>query len=1033
MNMKRILSIALVLGALAAILPVSGYAADDAKANDWTIYLRPAIRFGTDDRTLFILDILAPVYRGDKDILFLNAKFTPDDHDAWETNAGIGYRRLLADDRLILGGNFFYDHRKTARGNNFDQLGLGVEAMGELKGIGLTTRINYYQPLTGTKLGEGFAYEFFGNGIYGAGVEEPMTGFDYEAGVRIPWVSNYVETWAYAGGYHFFGSHVDNVNGFSSRLEVIPTDFVRLNFEYRNDNIDHDQYYGEVAFEVPFSIESLVAGKNPFTGLGSRIGGSRTLPERLVEPVRRDVDIVVKEGALSPEEAAANGDMVAGAIFVADNAPGGGDGSFEHPYNSLWTAAGDPRLGNGIDIVHVLRGDGSGMGCGGGLHSLTSPASPSGAPARQTPPTRTSSTSFRAIRVLFSGIVMNGPNQTILGLYFDEPANSGITIGSGASGAGLSIFSNIIDNPENNGIDYGNPGDLGAPGAPARIWGNTITNVGDSSFSTAGIYLNSYIGSVYANVYNNLIEDVWNEGSASGIFVAAGDGSFNGSITGNTISYIGAGYEAAGINVYADGDFNGVISGNRIFDIEAFDNDEVYAYGIHAEAGENFNGSISNNEIGGVWAGEAYWAEANGIYAAAEDGNFNGAINDNTVSEVWAEYTADGVQANGIAVDAGGNLNVSIAGNVVDDIWAGDTGGDAEANGIYAWADMGLAGSIHDNTVSSIFAGDADGDVFALGIGGESDSGVFSGDIYGNTVTGVSAEDCSGDAFAAGLGINPYGWWWEEDGGTVTGSIHNNTVSEIFADYADDSTYALGIVGWSGYDNDYLGSVSNNSVSGVYSNDWSDGISIWGRDVSGAISGNTVGGVVSDNDNAYGIEAHAFYDLTSSISGNTISGVNGDYLGCGIYAGGDGVVAGVIDNNTITGITSAYDVEGVYLWGYMSGIFTSVTNNIMEVSSPNSAYGLYVDISYPDAGATLGNATAPMVFTGNSGTINAANAYVAYLNVFNPAASNVFIGFGQYGMGDNDFTTTGAWGGNFPSDGGPIWANGYPGINFIHW
>ena len=133
-------------------------------------------------------------------------------------------------------------------------------------------------------------------------MEEPLTGFDYEAGVRIPWVSNYVETWAYAGGYHFFGRYVPDVNGVSARIEAMPTDFLTVNFEYRNDNVNHDEYYGEVAFEVPFSIENLVTGRNPFEGIGDVLTGSRTLKERMVEPVRRDVDIVVGKETLSPAE-----------------------------------------------------------------------------------------------------------------------------------------------------------------------------------------------------------------------------------------------------------------------------------------------------------------------------------------------------------------------------------------------------------------------------------------------------------------------------------------------------------------------------------------------------------------------------------------------------------------------------------------------------------------------------------------------------------------------------------------------------------
>ena len=64
----------------------------------------------------------------------------------WQVHAGqprgVGdqlRRRLPQDggsDKLVLGGNFFYDHRKTRYGSHFDQLGLGFEAMADLNGVG---------------------------------------------------------------------------------------------------------------------------------------------------------------------------------------------------------------------------------------------------------------------------------------------------------------------------------------------------------------------------------------------------------------------------------------------------------------------------------------------------------------------------------------------------------------------------------------------------------------------------------------------------------------------------------------------------------------------------------------------------------------------------------------------------------------------------------------------------------------------------------------------------------------------------------
>jgi hypothetical protein len=769
MNTRRSIGLILAVWALVAfVIPTSGIAADEA--TDPSIYFRPAVRFGTDDRTLFIMDFLIPVYRGNKDLLFINTKFTPDDHDAWETNLGIGYRRLVMDDRLVVGGNLFYDHRKTRYGSHFDQLGLGFEAMAEPGGIGLMTRINYYQPLNRAKLGDDFGYVFYGSGIYTAGIEEPMTGFDYEAGVRIPGISNYVETWAYAGGYHFFGCHVPDVNGFSARLEAMPTDFLRLNFEFRNDSVNHDHYYGEVAFEVPFSIENLVAGKNPFEGIGDVLNGSRSLKERMVEPVRRDVDIVVGTDYLSGLDAATgNGDFMEGVIFVADNAAPGGDGSFENPYSTLELAEADGRLGNTVNTIHVMRGAATGLSG----YLFDTPGLViwgAGATYPKYPYVANLVTGWPLIT---STLTMDAPNMILLGLNFELSDTSAIEIGTGAAGAGLSIFSNRIYNEYGGGNAYGIlcdiSGRIGAPDSPAVISGNTISV--DSSDEAAGILLRTS-PPIHASIFRNTISNI------------------------------------KGVDV---------------------------AYGIYMEtAVGGITGSISSNTISGVYGGAA----------------------------------------------ACGFRSLVVAGD--------------------------FAGSISDNTIS---------------------------DIGGDSAYGICAS-----IWVAG----------------ITGSISGNTISGINGDVK-----SYGILGFS--ENTFVGSISSNTISGINS--------------------------VS---NAYGIYAESWsFDITGSISSNTISGINS--------------------------VSNAYGIcaeSGRHITG-------SITNNDIEVSAGDEAYGLYAE----SFNGSLGTFSSPLVFTGNSGTINGAVADMAYLRTIHPDTSNVWIGGGRPGMGSNHFFTTGTWSGNYPYSGGPIWAD----------
>jgi hypothetical protein len=131
---KQISKLAYLSAILIVILSQSVFAETTDKNYDtsWTIYYRPGVRFGTDDRTLYINDFLVPLYRDEKNILFSNIKYTPNDQDGWEINLGLGYRRLFLDDRLVLGINGFYDRRKSLWGSIHEQWGVGGEVMADV-------------------------------------------------------------------------------------------------------------------------------------------------------------------------------------------------------------------------------------------------------------------------------------------------------------------------------------------------------------------------------------------------------------------------------------------------------------------------------------------------------------------------------------------------------------------------------------------------------------------------------------------------------------------------------------------------------------------------------------------------------------------------------------------------------------------------------------------------------------------------------------------------------------------------------------
>ena len=78
----------------------------------------------------------------------------------------------------------------------------------------------------------------------------------------------------------------------------------------RDDNVRGTAYYGEVAVEVPFSIENLVAGKNPFEGLKEKVTEPAyevALADRMYETVERDPDIITGYTAGTPDQVINNG------------------------------------------------------------------------------------------------------------------------------------------------------------------------------------------------------------------------------------------------------------------------------------------------------------------------------------------------------------------------------------------------------------------------------------------------------------------------------------------------------------------------------------------------------------------------------------------------------------------------------------------------------------------------------------------------------------------------------------------------------
>lgn len=101
------------------------------------------------------------------------------------TNLGFGYRRLLLDDTLLLGGNTFYDREWTY---GHQRIGFGAEAMWHM----LEFRANDYTALTHDR------------SVATDTVERAMNGWDSELRSKIPylpWASIGLQRYVWTGDY----------------------------------------------------------------------------------------------------------------------------------------------------------------------------------------------------------------------------------------------------------------------------------------------------------------------------------------------------------------------------------------------------------------------------------------------------------------------------------------------------------------------------------------------------------------------------------------------------------------------------------------------------------------------------------------------------------------------------------------------------------------------------------------------------------------------------------------------------------------
>jgi len=342
-----------VLVVLAAGSGLCGASADPMAGVPWDAQLRPGVFAGLGDAEPGVdgfLDFFMPFWGNERHLLYVNPTLRMDDNSGEEFNLGLGYRGLFGRGAWILGANFYYDHIETEQSNGFNQLGFGVEALSRR----LDLRANYYAPVgddTREAAGNG-GYSFSSTSItLVEGYEEALEGVDGEVGVLVPYVSDYMETRLYVGGYYYDSDVGDGYEGLKTRLEFRPGKYISLNFEIRDDNDRGTDMFLGGWISLPIS---LFGGGPAFEKTGRVFqlgGGPRTMQERMTEKVIRDRHITTRV------HGSRDGEKVADVIYVNEDNPNPGDGSLENPYRDIMDAQNSPRYKNGA-YIYVFSSDG---------------------------------------------------------------------------------------------------------------------------------------------------------------------------------------------------------------------------------------------------------------------------------------------------------------------------------------------------------------------------------------------------------------------------------------------------------------------------------------------------------------------------------------------------------------------------------------------------------------------------------------------------------------------------------------------------
>ena len=206
-----------------------------------------------------------------KNVTFTQGSLYFSDNDQETLNLGIGQRRLLDNENLMLGANMFFDEEFTSRHR---RASFGVEAITSVGSL----RANQYYGLSGWKTVKGVR-------------EKALDGHDMEVGAPLPylpWTKAYYRTFEWEGA-----SGVDDLKGDEMSLEAnLP---FGLNVEVgkrSNDNSTKDREFVSLTWKCCYKSDQQTFG------ISDKAYSLTSVADQRFQKVRRQ-NLIVKQQDLA--------------------------------------------------------------------------------------------------------------------------------------------------------------------------------------------------------------------------------------------------------------------------------------------------------------------------------------------------------------------------------------------------------------------------------------------------------------------------------------------------------------------------------------------------------------------------------------------------------------------------------------------------------------------------------------------------------------------------------------------------------------